>query len=338
MENNKDNSMTRLSVIVPIYNVENYLERCIKSILEFKNNCVEIILVNDGSTDSSGKICERYNNLPGISVINKENGGLSDARNAGLKQATGEYVWFVDSDDVANLDFQEFAKSVRSKPDILCANYMICQNGTCTLVEQSCLKPENEYTGPMALKLMLKANQYYVPVWRNIFRREYLMKNHLMFRKGIYHEDEQITPFLFLKADKVALLNKSIYTYYIRENSISSSIKWEKNIHDIFDVFYENAEFFSRNIKDEQLKKMLLNDIVRKMIYHLCKHQVPREYAKQYIQKKFLYTYAAGLKNKARVLVYLWAPQLYYTIYLWNEERKRNRGNRNGSMHYTSRI
>lgn len=317
--------MIRLSVIVPIYNVENYLERCIKSILAFKDAGTEVILVNDGSTDSSGVICEKYKSIPGVTVITKENGGLSDARNAGLELASGEYVWFVDSDDAANLDMKKFAEVIQYEPDILCANYSICQSEKYTLVEQTCLSPEKEYTGPSALKLMLKENQYYVAVWRNIFRREYLREHNFKFRKGIYHEDEQITPYLFLQANKVMLLNQSIYNYYIRDDSISSSKNWKKNIQDIFSVFYENAESFINNVKDEQLKKLLMNDIVRKMIYHLCKHQVPREYAKQYIREDFLYKHAGGLKNKTRVFVYLCVPQVYYQVYRWNEERKRKR-------------
>ena len=325
MENDREDRMIRLSVIVPIYNVENYLERCIKSILAFKDANTEVILVNDGSTDASGMICEKYKPIPGIRVINKENGGLSDARNAGLELATGEYVWFVDSDDTANLNMQKFAEAITHEPDILCANYLIHQNGKRTVVEQTCLSLEKEYNGPIALKLMLENNQYYVAVWRNIFRRTYLQEQNLKFKKGIYHEDEQITPYLFLKAKKVMLLNQSIYNYYVRDDSISSSKNWKKNIQDIFDVFYENADYFLKNVKDEQLKNLLLNDIVRKMIYHLCKHHVPHEYAKQYIRKEFLYRYALGLKDKTRVLVFLCLPQVYYKVYRLNEERKRNK-------------
>ena len=315
--------MIYLSVIVPIYNVENYLERCIKSILAFKDNYTEVILVNDGSTDASKDICEEYKAVPGISIINKENGGLSDARNVGLEIATGEYVWFVDSDDTANLDMQKFLQTIRYEPDILCANYLVHQREKRIAMEQNCLSSEKEYNGQIALKIMLKNNQYYVAVWRNIFRRKYLLENNLKFRKGIYHEDEQITPYLFLKAKKVRLLNQNIYNYYIRNDSISSSKNWKKNIQDIFCVFYENADFFLKNIKDEELKKMLLNDIVEKMIYHLCKHNVPHKYAKQYIREDFLYKYAVGMKNKIRVFMFIHIPQVYYLVYQWNEKRKR---------------
>lgn len=315
--------MIKLSIVVPVYNVENYLARCVASLLKIDSLDVEIILVDDGSTDSSGKLCDTFRYNESVKVIHKKNGGLSDARNEGLNIAKGEYVWFVDSDDSVNFSYSSFLSIIEAfEPDVVCANYIILNNNKVTNIIQECLKKDTLYLGKEALKTLLYNHQYYVAAWKNIFRREFLIKNNLYFKKGIFHEDEQLTPYIFLQAKKVVYFDDFIYVYHIREDSISNNKKWNKNIEDIFTVFYENASYFKKNISENRLMRMLLNDIVEKMIYHINKHNVPNNKASMYISKKFLINNAYGIKNRLRVFVYLLMPKVYQYIFWHNEKRK----------------
>ena len=125
--------MKKISVIVPVYNVERYLKRCIESIINQTYKDLEIILVDDGSTDSSGNICDEYKKIDKrISVIHKKNGGLSDARNEGLKVVTGTYIAFVDSDDFLDLDMYEYMQKNIEKENadiVICGTKIDYDNG-----------------------------------------------------------------------------------------------------------------------------------------------------------------------------------------------------------------
>lgn len=315
--------MVLLSIIVPVYNVESYIDRCLQSILKIQDDSIEIILVDDGSTDSSGRLCDRYAHLQSnIKVIHKENGGLSDARNAGLKESTGQYIWFVDSDDSVEFDMNEFKNIIKSSPDIICANYKIINGKSEHVISQDCLSGLKNCSGIEALKLMLTNNQYYVPVWKYIYSLDFFRINEFEFQKGIFHEDEQLTPYLFLKAKKTMYFPFVIYNYYIRENSISNSTKWEKNIADIFTVFYANATYFDNNVNDIDLKRLLLNDIVKKMIYHLNHYRVPYKTALNYIDRSFVMKNSYKIKDKIRAYIYLKFPEIYYWLFTQNEKRK----------------
>lgn len=315
--------MKKLSIIVPVFNVENYLRRCIDSLISLDNDNVEIIIVDDGSTDTSGAICNEYSNRANIRVIHKENGGLSDARNEGLNCASGEYIWFVDSDDYVLNVFDRILNVITNfKPDIIVMNYVM-HNGDKTYNKMhTVLSEEQLYAGEEFLTMVLENKEYYVPVWTNIFSKKYLDCNGFRFRKGIYHEDEQLTPYLFLAAKKICYLDECAYRYIIRENSIANSNKWEKNIKDAFTVFMENAIYFKGNIASEKLMKLLLNDIVEKMIYYLSRYNVPDKQAEKYIDKQFLLECASGPKNKLRVIMFLYSRRLYDLIFRINERMK----------------
>ncbi|HEM5188819.1 TPA: glycosyltransferase, partial [Streptococcus suis] len=142
-----------LSVIIPVYQVEKYLKRCIDSVLAQKFIDYEIILVDDGSTDSSPEICDEYSiEHPHISVIHKENGGLSDARNVGIKHAVGEYIFFLDSDDWISPTMFESLKEIISskKHDIIHFDLQFCKNEQFNCVK--CELNEKEFSGIVAFQ------------------------------------------------------------------------------------------------------------------------------------------------------------------------------------------
>jgi len=120
--------MIKLSLIVPIYNIEDYLEKCLDSLIKIKEGKIEIILVNDGSTDGSLDLCLKYRKKDNrIKIINKKNGGLSDARNKGLKEANGEFIWFIDGDDYIS-DVDSLFKYLNKDNDIIVFNYNEVRN------------------------------------------------------------------------------------------------------------------------------------------------------------------------------------------------------------------
>jgi len=317
--------MKTLSIVVPVYNVENYLERCLQSLIVDNKSFLEVILVDDGSTDSSSEICDRYaEKYENISVIHKENGGLSDARNAGLFVSHGDYVWFVDSDDsISSGILDEFKNLVESnEPDIIVTNYVMHIGEIIQKREHKVLEEDKNYNNNEYLKKVLLAHEYYLPVWVNFYKKSFLVDNGFKFIKGIYHEDEQLNPYMFLAASEIMYINKFSYNYYVRNNSIMTGGKYKKNISDSMLIFNENRIYFENNITDIDLKKLLLNDIVEKIVYFSCRFVMGKVERKKFIDKHFLFKNALGVKNKIRVMLFICCYNLYKWLFDKNEKRK----------------
>ena len=246
-----------LTVVIPVYNVEKYLNRCIESILlqEWKN--YDILLVDDGSTDRSPQICDDYvKAYDFISVIHKENGGLSEARNTGLSQAKGEYVYFPDSDDWLEPDtFMALAEVLESqKFDIISFNREFVKG------EEDAIVSEPEVTqvfeGKDAFVQMLKHS--YITGFANdkIYRKSLFIDNNILFPKGKYYEDLGTNYKLFLSAKKVYATNQKYYHYLI-DNPDSITQSWnEKKFSDMFgfykDIFY--SDFVRSQLNQEELQ------------------------------------------------------------------------------------
>lgn len=313
-----------LSIIVPVYNVEKYLERCLTSLESFLSENVEIILVDDGSTDKSGFICDKYlrEDLL-INVIHKENGGLSDARNAGISKAQGDYIWFIDSDDEIFPVYPKLKKIFESREaDIICLDYVYKSDMTDTIMSHASLESEKIYTGTDFLKKVLIAHEYYVPAWSYIFKREYIIGNNFKFRKGIYHEDEQLTPYLLLNANSVISFKYMAYKYIYRENSIVSNKNNEKNIIDLFNIYKENWNYFKNHVADKELRNLLLNDICEKQIYVLNRFKVPKQKLFEYIDSHELLKYSKGIKNKIKAFLFIYCSTFYKWVFEIHESRK----------------
>ena len=246
-----------LTVVIPVYNVEKYLKRCIESILiqEWKN--YDILLVDDGSTDNSPQICDDYAKAYDfISVIHKKNGGLSAARNTGISHAEGEYVYFPDSDDWIEPDtFISLAEVVESqKFDIISFNREFVKG------EEDAIVSEPEVTqvfeGKDAFVQMLKHS--YITGFANdkIYRKSLFIDNNILFPKGKYYEDLGTNYKLFLSAKKVYATNQKYYHYLI-DNPDSITQSWnEKKFSDMFgfykDIFY--SDFVRSQLNQEELQ------------------------------------------------------------------------------------
>ena len=233
--------MKTFSVIVPVYNVEQYLEQCLESILAQNYDDYEVICVNDGSTDSSREILTAWESrMPQMRVIDRENGGLSAARNTGLEAATGEYMVFVDSDDWVEPNMLDtLAKSIGNE-DMVCFACRKNDSGkNDTLpIEQS---TGWDYYNLHALEARIIP---FVCVWQRCYRREFLLDNRLWFREGILHEDNEFTPRACLKAKSIKVIPNMLYNYRVRPNSIMTT-RGLKSKESLITIGNELSELFS---------------------------------------------------------------------------------------------
>ena len=226
-----------ISIIVPVYNVEKYLEKCVKSIIQQTYENIEIILVDDGSKDNSGKICDELEQKDNrIKVIHKENGGLSDARNAGLKIATGKYIGFVDSDDYIQEDMFEtlYKLNKENNSDISIVSYYEIYNEKVISVRDSKkLEILNKIDAIKELLIDTKIQSY---AWNKLFKRE--LFNNIEFPTNKNFEDIATTLLLFERANKIVLLEDPKY-YYIRRDDSIVGVKNYKTYKDYLDVIYD---------------------------------------------------------------------------------------------------
>lgn len=211
-----------VSVIVPVYNVEEYLEECVDSLLNQSYKNIEILLIDDGSTDSSGAICDEYAKKNDcVSAYHKKNGGLSDARNYGLERINGEYVSFVDSDDYVDSDFilelinacksyNTNISCVRWKPTEECEKVDIKVTGNTTVLDSEIVLME--MIGPIKYGIT-------VSVWDRLYRRELI--DGMKFPVGKCYEDILFSTKAIIKASKIVYIDKELYNYRVRKGSIT---------------------------------------------------------------------------------------------------------------------
>lgn len=231
----------KVSIIIPVYNVYQYLRECVESVKKLKLD-IEIILVDDGSKDNSGVLCDELaREDPRILVIHQENGGLSKARNTGIENSSGDYVMFLDSDDFIDPEVTESMLSkLSSKPNILMGLYRNYYSDGPRYENEACngfLRVE----GQMPIERFLAAvpadgrNSYMVAV-RFIVQRDFLLNNRLLFTQGIYHEDEEWTQRLLCCAETIIVTHDYFYQYrQAREGAITSKVT-AKHVRDIFTI------------------------------------------------------------------------------------------------------
>ena len=236
--------MDRISIIVPVYKVEGYLHECVNSILAQTYKNIEIILIDDGSPDSCPVICDRYAKQDSrVKVIHQSNGGLSDARNSGIRAATGDYVAFIDSDDYVADDFIEkiYRCAVDTGADIVCCGMTVIGKGSILISAPD----EVECYTYDRLKLLIQdkgTGDYYM---NKLFSRSLLENFELPV--GKLFEDIYSMHFLFLKAHKVAWINENLYYYRINETGISHSKKLNPKSVDFVYANQVQYEFVSAN-------------------------------------------------------------------------------------------
>lgn len=209
-----------VSVIVPIFNIEHYLERCVDSIINQTYKNLEIILVDDGSPDNCPSMCDNYANKDSrIKVIHKKNGGLSDARNAGMKVATGKYISFIDSDDYVSSEFIETlynAMTTENSDIVECSVVRFYEDNHFDVYSDDF--PNANYDTVDGLSALIAENPFKQHVWNKLYKAEVVLD--IPFAVGKLNEDEFWTYQIFGQAKKVTRINKTMYFYFQRESSI----------------------------------------------------------------------------------------------------------------------
>lgn len=258
-----------ISIIVPIYKVEKYLKKCIESILKQTYKNIEIILVDDGSPDNCGKICDDYKQMDKrIKVIHKNNGGLSEARNYGIREAKGDYLLFVDSDDFIAENICEILINNINKYSAdmaICNFYYVFEN-------KKAIK--NEMSSKKDVQVLEKENiirEYFLNysvdlnvAWNKLYKKDIFKgKNAILFPVGKLHEDTYIMYKIYYNLNRLVRINKPLYYYRQRNDSIISSFSI-KNVEDIMG-YIKDYYIFSKNV-DEDLRQMIQIECIKQYI------------------------------------------------------------------------
>lgn len=315
----------QISVIIPVYNVEKYLSRCLNSVIEQTYRNLEIILIDDGSPDSSSRICDEYASKDNrIKVIHKENGGLSSARNAGLAVCSGDYIFFIDSDDWlvdenVLLEFIETAE--KNQSDFVYSLMNRTSDRSCSKMKTNERFLEND--------LFFLSNPYLFSAWNKLYASA-LFQN-IQFVPGRINEDVDIIPLIFAKAKKISRLNRSTYNYYCNTNSITRSnfsekrfdmFKSVKNAYENFtgtqkqcEVLYENLfgfQLFSVYIEILKIKSRKERQRFMKHFVLLLKEYKFEQFFKYAV---FCFFYNEGFFKCVKKLLAL--GYLYGAVLLW---------------------
>lgn len=235
-----------VSVIIPVYNVESYLKRCLKSVVSQSYENMEIILVDDGSTDSSPQICDDWAKKDKkIRVIHKENGGLSDARNVGMEMAQGAYLAFVDSDDVIDPDFIELLlkTAYEQKADIVECGVQRFSDENCSARSEKLEKSRKIFSPEEAMKELINDGDIRQHVWNKLYRRETV--GDIRFPVGKLNEDEFWTYKIIGKAERICRISEILYGYYQHPESIMGT-KYGIRRLDALEAKEERMEYIER--------------------------------------------------------------------------------------------
>ncbi len=316
-----------ISVIVPVYNVEGYLERCVNSILCQTYESLEVILVDDGSTDASPGMCDEFAVRDGrVRVIHKENGGLSDARNAGLSIASGEYIGYVDSDDRIEPDMYELMHRACVEND---AQLCVCRyfseyadrtegggTGTCSVLSRDEL-----------LRVYIGGDERYViynSVWSKLFRRS--LVEGMEFPKGRNSEDIVYTTRAFCMLERAAYIDKCLYHYVIdREDSIMNVSRGERMFRDELPFWREHIALIGELVSEEMADFAFYHFCRRLLFYYVdMRNGKRRDNARIYADrladelnkdrlkiKRVYKSVPASRGDRARMRLFLRCPPLY---------------------------
>lgn len=304
----------KFSIIVPVYNVEKYLKKCINSILNQTYKNYEIIIINDGSTDKSKKILESYKNIDNVKIINQTNKGLSVARNIGIKNATGDYLLFVDSDDYIDNDLLENLNKNITDEEIIRFQTRTVDESYKVLKEYNEM-PFDTMTGNEALVYIL--NYHFIEnTWLYCYNKIYIEKNNFKFDQGFIHEDFGLTPLILANTKSIKSINYIGYNYLIRNNSLSNSKdinKVKKKCNDFIELGLRNINIIKK--LDISNKELLLSYIANSILIkgkELDKLS-RKEYLKQ-IKENNINEYLLNntIKRKIKRLIF----KVNYNLYL----------------------
>lgn len=301
-----------ISVIVPVYNIEKYLPRCIDSILNQTYEKWEAIFINDGSTDNSLKILEEYKKRDErIKIIDKKNAGSGAARNDGIESSKGEYIAFLDSDDWYEKNFLEklYNNLIENNSDVVMCNPKMTYDNisknkkinTYFFKNIELNKNPEEILGILAMPV----------VWNKLYKKEIIIKNEIKFPNYSFCEDVEFLYKIFLYVDKVSKIEDDLYNYYQREDSVTKKIK-EEYIEQLYQVLKNIENYIKNNFNSSKLEIFYLYKI--QFIYSVSLTLLVRSDNNEILKKKINEKNNSEIKNINKKLILTNKKILIYYI------------------------
>ncbi len=302
--------MPKFSIIVPVYNVEKYIKKCLDSIFNQSFKDFEVIVVNDGTKDDSMKIVNNYD----VIVVSQENMGLSEARNNGVKKAKGEYIIFIDSDDYIEKDLlKRIDESTSNNPDLV--RFQIKD----VLDDKTIKFKEKEYfglDGNDAFKI-ITGFHYVEPACIYAYKRSFFVQNKFKFKKGTYHEDFGLIPLVILKSNLVNIIDYCGYCYVKRSNSITGDTDYNKKVKKVEDTFIHYdylIEEGKKLDKDTQFYNSFISNCLIMKVAEL-KGKEYKKYKKELRKRRAFDNLLTDTKSRIikKSLVKI-SPKVYYKV------------------------
>ena len=304
-----------ISVIIPVYNVQEYVERCVKSVIDQVYKNLEIILVDDGSTDLSGEICDRLSDAdPRIKVIHQKNAGLAAARNAGLEIYSGEYVCFIDSDDYIHPEYVSYMyrMCIENNVQMAFCNSVTTSNDKCDC-EMNPLAKTVIYDSHELLDRYFGADHGVIVVaWNKLIHRD--VADGIRFEPGIIHEDEATTFKYIYYAGKVAYTDNVLYYYFSRADSITAKSFSIRNL-DILEGYEKRLAFYKEK-EENILAQREYNYYLSAILINYYKVYTNIKVNKKEVLKKLRIRYKRIYKSSDKTTL-PFARRVIYTICLW---------------------
>jgi len=306
-----------LSIVIPMFNVGDYLDKCISSLLRTDGiDNVQIILVDDGSTDSTTQIAEYYSGVySNIKVIYKQNEGPSEARNVGIRESDGKYLFFCDADD--EVDPEQLSKVISSldtvNVDVLLwdaelfndTGIPISDKRKDYFIHRGLNEADGIITGEQAMEKQLDTCMNYpATVWLGIHRREFLLNNGLYFEKGLLHEDELWATIALLYAKSVMYINSKVYRYRIHIGSITNPVDEDrtKHIESLLVIYPRLYKFCEESVVSVTLKKKLMATLTRRYLHMIFEYDFCKRGYADRLDIGFLWSTAGRVIDKIRVI------------------------------------
>lgn len=299
----------KISIVVPVYKVEKYLHRCVDSLFKQTYKNLQIILVDDGSPDKCPEICDKYAEIDSrIVVVHQKNRGLSSARNSGIEKVNGDYLMFVDSDDFIELDACErFINVINNHSDdidLIVGVAKEIRKNKITFQKHTNLKGNYIYTSSEFIQKSVKTDEWFAPAWLNLYNIKWFKKNNLKYAEGLYFEDLEIQPKIFLNANKILYLDYPFYNYVIREGSIMTTEFSDKKKQDCFFIIEEWFSIFS-SVENKKLQKACFYFLSHCYLHMVNHGKINTDKYPAGINFKFLFTHSGNLKGLLKTIYFM---------------------------------
>lgn len=267
----------KISIIIPVYNVALYLNECLDSILNQGDSSIEIFLINDGSTDNSESICNEYvSKYDFITLINQPNSGQSAARNAGLKRATGDYIWFIDSDDWITQDSLKVLRNHLTQSDV--DMFAFCfKNSIDGVASDSEWNHYETIATCSPIEFLATTKYFFTSPWLRVFKSTFLKQNNITFVETIFHEDDFFNYQSLNVAQKIQKIPDVLYYYRILPNSNMRTLNYDvilKRINSLFFIIDNLKTFQNLDVNYLEKRKIAYFNYITATAEKYCKSNV----------------------------------------------------------------